>query len=271
MTDLDRAVALLAGGPVFVLAGAGMSTRSGIPDYRGPGTRERARRPIQHAAFLREEATRQRYWARAFLGWPAMRDARPNVAHEALAELEAAGRLAGLVTQNVDGLHQKAGHRELIELHGALRDVICLACGVRCARDDVQERLAEANPGWMREVSLAPDGDAELGGVEGFTVVACEACGGPLKPDVVFFGDNVPRARVDAAFAMLASASAVLVTGSSLAVFSGWRFVKRAHEAGVPVVVLNLGPTRADEVAAVHLDRELTEVLPALAGALTAR
>ncbi len=266
---IEPLVELLAGRRVAVLVGAGCSTESGIPDYRGPETARRARNPIQHRAFVTSPEARRRYWARSFHGWPRIAAARPNAAHVALAELEALGRITGVVTQNVDGLHHRAGSREVVELHGALRRVACLGCGERTARSVLQRRIAEANPGWAeREVELAPDGDAELEPDRGFVVPACERCGGVLMPNVVFFGGSVPRDRVERSFSWVDAASALLVVGSSLTVYSGYRFVRRAAEAGKPVAILNLGPTRGDRDAVLKLDARAGEILPALVAAL---
>lgn len=264
----DTLAEALAGRRPLVLTGAGCSTESGIPDYRGPGSRPRT--PIQYAEFRDRPEARQRYWARSAVGWPRFREARPNAAHLALAALERADRLAGLLTQNVDGLHQKAGHAEVVELHGALDRVRCLGCGAGYARDVVQGWILTANPGWTGEGADAPDGDAELDAVRaaGFVVPACPACGGVLKPDVVFFGENVPAPRVEAAWARLDAADALFVVGSSLTVWSGYRFARKAHEQGKPVLILNHGPTRADPLATRLADGMAGEVLPRLAARL---
>jgi len=264
-------VALLRGRRVTVLTGAGCSTESGIPDYRGEGTRARARTPIQHRAFLENAETRQRYWARAVVGWERFSRAEPNPAHHALAALEHAGVVRGVITQNVDRLHHAAGSRRIIELHGALAEVRCLACGARVNRGAVQARLRSLNPDFdPADVALAPDGDAELddGAVRAFRIADCLACGGVLKPDVVFFGDNVPRATVDAAFTLLEEGEALLVVGTSLAVFSGFRFVRRAAERGTPIAIVNRDETRGDPHATVRLSAAAGTVLPALADAL---
>ncbi len=263
-------VALLAGRRFAVLTGAGISTESGIPDYRGPKTRDRPRRPIQHAEFLRDAAVRQRYWARATMGWPRFAAALPNAGHAALAGLQSAGRLTGLVTQNVDRLHHRAGS-EALELHGTLHEVVCLACGGVESRASVHDRMADRNEGFAAQVqAVAPDGDVDLDPrtVASFAVAPCRACGGPLKPKVVFFGGSVPRTTVDAAYAIVDAAEALLVVGSSLTVFSGYRFVRRAAQRGQPVAVLNLGTTRGDPHAAVRVDAEAGTVLPQLARAL---
>ena len=267
----DELVRLLDGRRVCVLTGAGISTDSGIPDYRGPLTRAKARNPIQHRAFVTDPATRARYWARSVLGWPRFRAFEPNATHHAFAALERAGRLTGLLTQNVDRLHTKAGSRDLIELHGALAEARCLDCGALEDRDALQQRLLVLNPMADRLAhTLAPDGDADLdpAAVAGFRVAGCVACGGVLKPDVVFFGDNVPKPRVEEAFARLDAADALLVAGSSLAVFSGYRFVLRAAARGIPVAIVNLGESRGDEHATLRIDAPVAEVLPRLAAAL---
>lgn len=265
---MDRLVEMLAGRRTFVLVGAGCSTESGIPDYRGPETLARARNPIQFRAFVAEPLSRRRYWARSFVGWPRIANALPNPAHHALAALERDGAIRGLVTQNVDGLHHAAGSREVVELHGALRRVVCLGCGATEARSAVQQRMAEANPGFDVSAPVAPDGDADLERVEGFVVPVCTVCGGTLKPDVVFFGENVPRPRVDAASALLDASEALLVVGSSLTVFSGYRFVKRAAERSLPIAIVNLGPTRGDPLATLRIDERAGVILPALQRAL---
>jgi NAD-dependent SIR2 family protein deacetylase len=264
-------VRLLRGRRIVVLTGAGCSTESGIPDYRGPGTRARARNPIQHMEFLNRPEVRVRYWARSLIGWPRFSVARPNAAHHALAAMERNGHVLGLITQNVDRLHHAAGSTRIIELHGALAEVRCLACEQREPRAALQERLLALNPDFMhQQVELRPDGDAELPleAVRAFRVADCLRCGGPLKPDVVFFGDNVPRPTVDAAFAMLEEADALLVAGSSLAVFSGYRFVLRASERHMPIGLLNIGESRGDALADVRVEARVGEALPQLAAAL---
>jgi NAD+-dependent protein deacetylase sirtuin 4 len=264
-------VELARGRRVVALTGAGCSTESGIPDYRGPTARPRT--PMQHREFVDKAEMRRRYWARSLVGWPRLAEARPNAGHAALAELEAAGVIAGVITQNVDSLHHKAGSREVVELHGALARVRCLQCGDLTSRDVLQERLLDANPSWSVHLTeIAPDGDAELGVVvedEGFRIVACERCDGVLMPDVVFFGGSVPRATLDAAWALFERAELLLVAGSSLTVFSGYRFVRRAAEAGVPVAIVNLGPTRGDPHAQLRIDDRCGIVLPELARAFS--
>ena len=226
---------------------------------------------MQHREFVEKPEARRRYWARSMAGWPRFRAAEPNPGHHALAALERAGALAGLITQNVDSLHGKAGSREVVELHGALARVRCLACGGLTTRDELQRRLAEANPGWIGATAdVAPDGDVELPDelIAAFEPVACTACGGVLMPDVVFFGGSVPRATLDAAWATFERAEVLLVVGSSLAVFSGYRFVRRAAERSIPVAILNHGPTRGDEHAALRIDARCGDALPRLARAL---
>ncbi|MGE0547326.1 MAG: Sir2 family NAD-dependent protein deacetylase [Kofleriaceae bacterium] len=247
-----------------------MSTESGIPDYRGQGTPPRSRPAIQHREFIEHAEVRRRYWARSMLGWPRFSRARPNDAHHALAVLEQHDRLAGIITQNVDGLHHAAGSVDVIELHGALARVRCLCCEVITSRDALQLRLVAANRMWaarVTEVSVAPDGDADLpdGLVHEFTVVGCEACGGALMPDVVMFGGNVARPTLDAAWATFERGDVLLVVGSSLAVFSGYRFVRRAAERGIPIAIVNRGPTRGDDHATVRLDAFAGPTLLALA------
>ena len=268
---LERLVRLVAGRRLVALTGAGCSTESGIPDYRGAGSPAPARKPIQHDAFLRRPEVRQRYWARATVGWARFSQARPNAAHRALAALEQAGLLAGVITQNVDRLHQEAGSRRVVELHGALAEVRCLDCQASESRAELQDRLLAVNPGWLdRAAALAPDGDADLaaGEVATFEVVGCRTCGGTLKPDVVFFGGNVAEPTLASAWALFDEAAALLVVGSSLAVYSGFRFARRAAERGVPIGVVNLGPTRADELAQAHVSQRAGDVLPQLAARL---
>ncbi len=270
-SDLDRLVGVLAGRRVAVLTGAGCSTESGIPAYRGPETRRRARKPIKYRAFLTDAEARRRYWARAVVGWPRMAAARPNAAHHALASMEARGVVRGLITQNVDRLHHEAGSTGAIELHGALAEVRCMECGDVTLREELQRRLLELNPDWEAlHAEMAPDGDAELPVelVARFQAAACVACGGYLKPNVVCFGENVPPRLVERSYAMVEDAEALLVVGSSLAVFSGYRFVKRASQHGNPVAIVNLGESRGDPHAEVIVQARAGEVLPALAAAL---
>jgi NAD-dependent SIR2 family protein deacetylase len=268
----DRLCELLRGKSVLALTGAGLSTESGIPDYRSPEALARGpRRPIHGPEFVRSEALRRRYWARSVLGWDRMRLAQPNAGHRALAALEASGAVARIVTQNVDRLHQKAGSLRVTELHGALAEVICLSCGALESRDVLQARLIALNAGWTAHAATAaPDGDAELPAesVERFVVAPCIACAGVLKPRVVFFGDNVPRATVDEAFAAVDAADVLLVVGSSLAVFSGYRFLRRAVERGTPVAIVNRGPVRGEEHAAVKVEASTGWALERLADVL---
>lgn len=261
---------------LVVLTGAGCSTESGIPDYRDEDGQWKRPAPMTYQAFTREHAARQRYWARSMIGWPRIVASRPGPAHVALATLEAAGHVALLVTQNVDGLHRAAGSRRVIDLHGRLDAVRCLACGARLARAELQQMLVARNGDWLRAhvppgSATAPDGDACLDGLDfsGFDVPACPACGaGVLKPDVVFFGESVPRPRVDAAMAALREADALLVVGSSLMVFSGYRFARAAAELGTPIAAVNLGRTRADELLALKVRQGVGAVLVALADVL---
>jgi len=266
---VDEVRALLGSGLAVALTGAGMSTDSGIPDYRGPGTPRP--NPMTIAEFCSGAAAQQRYWARSHVGYARMTRAVPNDGHRALAQLERTGLLRAVITQNVDGLHSAAGSQSVIDLHGRISDVICLECGARTPRSELQDRLARHNPGFADRVGprieAAPDGDAVVTDVAGFQIVGCVACGGRLKPDVVFFGENVPRDRVQAAFDLVDSADVLLVAGSSLTVMSGLRFVRRARlRRGIPVVIVNRGPTRGDEFATVRIEGGCSEVLGALAG-----
>ncbi len=264
---------LLTGRRIVALTGAGCSTESGIPDYRSNG-RSGPRNPIQQDAFLRREDVRRRYWARATLGWARFRAAEPNAAHRALASLEQEGLLAGVITQNVDRLHHRAGSRRVVELHGALAEVSCLRCGAAEERDQLQQRLLEANPGWLElGADALPDGDSELPAelVAGFRLVGCRGCGGDLKPNVVFFGGNVPAPTLAAAWELFAEGEVLLVIGSSLTVYSGFRFVRRAQELALPIAVINIGPTRADDLVQAKISAPASLVLPRLARQLRAR
>jgi len=268
--EVDALARLFGRGPVAVLTGAGISTESGIPDYRGPETRRRARNPIQYREFVKSPLARRRYWARSMLGFPRIRRARPNLGHDALVRLEQAGLLTGLVTQNVDGLHTEAGSGDLVELHGALREAVCLACGATTPRDALQVALEAQNPDLVASTfELAPDGDADLSDerIAQFQPVDC-TCGGPLKPNVVFFGENVPRPRVEHAMAMVERGASLLVVGSSLAVYSGLRFVHAAHKRGVPVAILTIGETRGDAHAMLRVEAAAGETLTRLASLL---
>lgn len=277
MPQLESLADLLRGRRIVALVGAGCSTESGIPDYRGPESSRRPRTPIQYQEFVRSEPARARYWARSTVGWRRIAGARPNAAHYALAQLEAVGAVVGVITQNVDGLHDAAGSRRVVELHGSLAAVCCLDCGDRIARDEFQRRILELNGEWTRQLApvdehaAAPDGDVDLpaSALANFRVPACEACRtGVLKPDVVFFGENVPRARLEEAWRVFDDGDALLVVGSSLTVYSGRRFVYRAGEIGMPIAVMNVGPTRADDVAAVKVEAPLGAALPSLASLL---
>ena len=276
--DPRAAIGLLKRHPFVALTGAGMSTDSGIPDYRGPGAQARARgrTPMTYQEFCSGPVAQRRYWARAFVGWALMRDALPNPGHHALARLEAGGRCLGVITQNVDGLHDQAGTAVVVALHGRIRDVVCLGCGDLTSRALVQQVMAAANPGWLEahresltEVHARPDGDAELDDTAAFVAPTCDCCGGPLKPDVVFFGENVPRRRVERCHRMVDEAQALLVLGSSLTVMSGLRFVRYAHSLGKPVVIVNRGATRGDPQATHQVHHGTTEFLchPAWSGA----
>lgn len=271
--DVERLASLLAGRRLAILTGAGCSTESGIPDYRGPETRRRARDPVKYRTFLTSEEARRRYWARAVLGWPRIASARPNAAHHAIARMQRDGVASALVTQNVDRLHAAAGS-DAIELHGALAEVRCMQCGRIEDREAVQARLAELNPGWAAmHAELAPDGDAELPAelVARFRLTGCLQCGGFLKPNVVFFGETVPREIVERAYASIDAAEALLVVGSSLAVFSGYRFVRRAAERGIPIAIVNLGESRGDRHAQLVVQARAGAILPALASVLAPR
>ena len=262
----ERVTDLLAG-RVVALTGAGLSTDSGIPDYRGPGSP--VRMPMTFQEFVATPDSQRRYWARAHLGWSRMGSAEPNAGHHALARLEAVGRVSFLITQNVDGLHERAGHQQMVALHGRVSEVVCLDCGGRTHRTAMQRLLSEANPGWLQQhsrVSARPDGDVDLEETSGFVVPTCEGCSGRLKPHVVFFGENVPKRRVERCFAALDDADALLVAGSSLTVMSGLRFVRYAARAGLPVVIVNRGVTRGDPLATVKVEDGCSEWLSAWSG-----
>ena len=263
---------LLRGRSTVVLSGAGISTESGIPDYRGVDRAGPPPAPVTYQQFVRDERVRRRYWARSTLGWPALASRAPNAGHAAVARLEQEGFVTGVITQNVDGLHLTAGSAKVIELHGSLSSVVCLNCRTRESRASLQARLAALNPGFVgRKLTMLPDGDAAIPDewVDEFTVATCTVCGGVLKTDVVFYGENVPQDKVAAAAAMVEAASAVLVLGSSLEARSGLRLVLAAADEAKPVAVVNRGPTRADMVATVRIDARLGEALPALVAALT--
>jgi len=253
---------------LFVLTGAGCSTSSGIPDYRDRNGEWKRAAPVDFQSFSGHHSVRQRYWARSLVGWQYFGRARPNPAHLALRDLESRGRLGMLVTQNVDGLHQAAGHRNVIDLHGRLDRIRCLQCSNTVDRAAFQQHLSDANPGWASLQALqAPDGDADLDGIDfsGFNVPECIACGGIVKPDVVFYGENVPRPRVAQAMEALQASDAVLVVGSSLMVLSGLRFVRSAVQMGLPVVAINLGKTRADDLISLKIEQRCADTLAALA------
>ena len=265
---------LLAERPVLALTGAGVSTDSGIPDYRGPMAP--ARTPMTYQEFVSGPRARQRYWARSHIGWSRMGAASPNPGHHAMAHLEARGLVRMLITQNVDGLHEAAGSRNLCALHGRIADVVCLSCRTTSSRAALAARLSALNPGWIERhgnAAARPDGDVEVDDTDRFVVPPCDRCGGILKPDVVFFGENVPKARVqrcyDAVDDLARAGGALLVLGSSLTVMSGFRFVRHAAKHGVPVVIVNRGTTRADELATVRLDAGTTEFLTALVAELS--
>jgi NAD-dependent SIR2 family protein deacetylase len=262
-----HALDLLRGGRFVTLTGAGISTDSGIPDYRGPrpaGTPP-VRMPMTYQDFLASTDNRRRYWARAHVGWSRMTTAAPNRGHRLLAGLTR----ELVITQNVDGLHRRAGQHHLIELHGRISDVRCLDCDTSCSRTAVQEAMILANPGYAAAhagSTVRPDGDVELDETHDFVVPLCPACGGRLKPDVVFFGENVPRDRVARCIAAVEATEALLVLGSSLTVMSGFRFVRQARKRGIPVVIVNRGTTRGDDLATVKLDLGVTELLEDLVG-----
>ncbi|MEX1198646.1 MAG: NAD-dependent protein deacetylase [Pseudohongiellaceae bacterium] len=258
--------------PVLVLTGAGISTASGIPDYRDHKGAWKRRQPVQHQVFLSDAEARQRYWARSLAGWPTIRNAVPNEAHHKLAELERSGTIHRIVTQNVDRLHQKAGSEGAIDLHGRADEVLCMQCGFRCSRDDFHYWCGDLNPDFTAHTApAAPDGDADLEeDFSRFEVPDCPRCAGIMKPDVVFFGDNVPGHRVQSVREALSSSGALLVIGSSLMVYSGYRFCRMARDSGQPIALLNLGRTRADELATLKLDARISETLDALPRSVTA-
>ena len=276
----EMMVEIFGTGNVAVLSGAGLSTESGIPDYRGPsGQARRGGQPMTYQAFTGSAEARQRYWARSHLGWRHITGATPNPGHRAVALLERAGLVGGIITQNVDGLHQAAGAAGVTELHGSLHRVVCLSCWQRSPREELDARLLAANPGWVRgfpapdpagapdsvEPAVNPDGDVALEETSGFVVVDCTSCGGVLKPDVVFFGENVPRPRVASCFELVSASSALVVLGSSLTVMSGLRYVRHAASVGIPVVIVNQGATRGDSLAVATLDAPLGAALTAVA------
>ena len=264
---MHAALDLLADRPLVVLGGAGMSTDSGIPDYRGPGSL--ARKPMTYQEFVAGPQAQQRYWARSHLGWGRMKGASPNAGHVAVAALDP----ELLITQNVDGLHEAAGSRQMIALHGRIAEVICLTCRDVTPRSALHARLEDANPDFTTAHGVAemrPDGDVDLDDTSGFVVPACATCGGVLKPDVVFFGENVPLSRVERCYAAVDALGdtdgALLVVGSSLTVMSGFRFVRRAAKAATPVVIVNRGVTRGDDLATLKVEVGCTEFLEGLLG-----
>jgi len=274
MSDIDKLVEFLHRHEnITVLSGAGCSTRSGIPDYRdGDGNWKNAQ-PVQYRDFVNSDTVRKRYWARSFAGWRRINSAKPNAAHAALAELEQSGHVESLITQNVDNLHRIAGSRKVIDLHGVLDETCCLDCGIKGKRSDWQAGLEDSNPAWKPKVSAyTPDGDADLSQSDSleFNVPGCPGCGGIVKPDVVFFGEAVPSERVRVATGKLEESDALLVVGSSLMVFSGYRFARLAHAAGIPLIIINLGRTRADSIAAQKVSSDCAEVLPRLVDRLVA-
>lgn len=262
-TDARLAAFIAGHRRLLLLTGAGCSTDSGIPDYRDADGQWKRTPPVDYRAFMADAAVRRRYWARSLVGWPHIGRARPNATHHALAALEAAGRVELLLTQNVDGLHQRAGSRQVIDLHGRLDAVRCMDCGAHSLREALQQRMLDANPAWAAlQAVQAPDGDADLErDFSRFVVPGCTACGGLLKPDVVFFGENVPRERVASVHAHLERADAVLVVGSSLMVYSGFRFVDAAARAGLPVAAVNLGRTRADALLSLKIEQPCAQAL----------
>ena len=251
---------------VLLLTGAGISASSGIPTYRDGSGRWLHATPIQHQDFLTSDASRRRYWARSALGWPQVREAQPNAAHHALAALQAAGAVTRVVTQNVDQLHQKAGSSDVIDLHGRLDRVRCLQCGALESREAIQAQLAASGAATLPGSIARPDGDADVdaAAIARIRVPLCQHCGGLLKPDVVFFGDNVPRARVDSVMGALREADALMVVGSSLQVYSGFRFCREAQRQGKPIALVNPGVTRADAIASLKVSQPADRVLPTL-------
>lgn len=267
--DLDAAVAALSGRRLVALTGAGFSTDSGLPDYRGPDAKPR--NPMTFDQFIGSAAFRRHYWARNHLGWHGMHRTEPNDGHRALARLEAEGVVVGVITQNVDRLHQRAGSRRVVDLHGHYDLIRCLSCGWTCTRAELDEMLLALNPDFLDrvrelgDIEIAPDADAVLESTADFVVADCPVCGGVLKPDIVFFGETVPRERVQQAYDLVDAGEALLVAGTSLAVMSGLRFVRHAARTGKPIVIVNRGLTRGDELAAVRLNAGTSETLSYLA------
>ncbi|MEV6610333.1 NAD-dependent protein deacetylase [Kutzneria sp. NPDC051319] len=271
-TSLTEVVDVVGRGRVAVLSGAGLSTESGIPDYRGDEGSLRRHTPMTYDDFVATEHGRRRYWARSHVGWRTIARAAPNDGHRAVAELQKRGLLTGVITQNVDGLHQASGATDVIELHGSLDRVICLGCRETSPRDELDRRLHAVNPDFGGVATrINPDGDVELDEqvVAGFSLVDCGGCDqGVLKPDVVFFGENVPRPRVEQCYQLVDDSDALLVLGSSLTVMSGLRFVRHAARAGKPVLIINKGRTRGDKEATVRVDRPLGQALTELVGSV---
>ncbi|MBG6058742.1 NAD-dependent SIR2 family protein deacetylase [Cryobacterium sp. MP_M5] len=265
---LDTVAELLRGKQTAVLTGAGMSTDSGIPDYRGKGAPVRT--PMNFQTFVEDERARKRYWAGSHLGWHRFRAAEPNLGHRSLARLEQHGAISGVITQNVDGLHTRAGSRHVVDLHGSMDLVVCLACGQAFGRDSVAARLEQDNPflGEPDAVRVAPDGDADVADVEGFVIPACTVCGGMLKPNVVFFGELVPTVKFTEATALVAGAEALVIAGSSLVVNSGIRLLEQARRRKLPIVVINRGVTKGDGRALIKLEAGTSETLAGLAARL---
>ena len=265
---LDEVAALVQRGNVLVLTGAGISTESGIPDYRGPTGAARRSQPMTYQAFVDDPGGRQRYWARSFLGWRQIATAQPNAGHRAVADLQSADRLSGVITQNVDGLHQAAGATGVIELHGGLDRVRCLGCGCASTRAETDALLHALNPGFSPEaLGVNADGDVDLAddALAGFVAPTCRTCTSPLlKPDVVFFGESVPAERVARCFQLVDESDALLVLGSSLTVFSGYRFARAASRRGIPLAIVNQGPTRADDLADLKVHAPLGAFLTSL-------
>ena len=261
---VEQARNLLRGKAVLALTGAGISTDSGIPDYRGEG--RVVRHPLTFDEFMGSKQNQARYWARSYVGWSRVEKATPNPGHLALAKAELSGRVFSTITQNVDGLHQKAGSKKVLELHGRLDQVLCTGCGDILSRPELDARIAQLNPEVNRsqDVEFTPDGDAEVEVGKNFRVPECGFCGAHYKPDVVFFGEQVPLSRVEAAEGLLNSAEAVLVAGTSLTVNSGLRLVKRAQKRGIPIVIVNLGDTKADLIANVKLSASTSDLLEAI-------
>jgi NAD-dependent SIR2 family protein deacetylase len=265
--ELSAIAALLERGNVLALTGAGISTESGIPDYRGPDGNRRVT-PMQYSEFVGSSDARQRYWARSYVGWQRFNQARPNIGHESVARLQRAGQIGPVITQNVDGLHQSAGATEVTELHGSLAKVVCLTCGDRTSRWDLDERMRESNPGYtVTSDEIRPDGDIVLNDLDvaAFRIPLCLVCGrDTLKPKVVFFGESVPKPLVEHCFRLTEQADALLVLGSSLKVMSGYRFVRRAAALGIPVAIITRGSTRGDGEARLQLDAALGVTLTEL-------